>query len=258
MVDHEMVDIHEHTTMISSGDILESATDVESAGPLNDRKSLELPLEPFEGMEFTSIEDVKNYYVSYAKNKGFSFRMGRVTKSRTNGPSKIASVLSTESGGIAIEDLQESNNRASSTSLFNSIMVESLQVSERGSRSVKHHDVAIQALRKVITELDLLDHEESSEEFVNSTFKVMPDASNKETINLLDPPLAASKGRPRTLRTKDSLELLKKGSFNCGYCKEKGHNRLTCTSLKQRRFNIINGQSSNSNVKGKTTSSMVD
>jgi hypothetical protein len=85
MVDHEMVDIHEHTTMISSGDILESATDVESAGPLNDRKSLELPLEPFEGMEFTSIEDVKNYYVSYAKNKGFSFRMGRVTKSRTNG-----------------------------------------------------------------------------------------------------------------------------------------------------------------------------
>jgi hypothetical protein len=137
--------------------------------------------------------------------------------------------------GIAIEDLQESSNRASSTSLFNSIMVESLQVSERGSRSVKHHDVAIQALRKVITELDLLDHEESSEEFVNSTFKVMPDASNKETINLLDPPLAASKGRPRTLRTKDSLELLKKGSFNCGYCKEKGHNRLTCTSLKQRR-----------------------
>ncbi|CAJ2645475.1 unnamed protein product [Trifolium pratense] len=36
--------------------------------------------------------------------------------------------------GTAIEDLQEGSNKTSSTSLFNSIMVESLQVSERGSR----------------------------------------------------------------------------------------------------------------------------
>ncbi|KAJ1384268.1 FAR1 DNA-binding domain [Sesbania bispinosa] len=36
-------------------------------------------------MEFASIEDAKNYYTRYAKNKGFNFRMGRVTKSRTNG-----------------------------------------------------------------------------------------------------------------------------------------------------------------------------
>jgi hypothetical protein len=36
-------------------------------------------------MEFVSIEDVKDYYKRYAMNKGFSFRMGRVTKSRTNG-----------------------------------------------------------------------------------------------------------------------------------------------------------------------------
>jgi hypothetical protein len=138
--------------------------------------------------------------------------------------------------GIVIEDLQEGSNKISSTSLFNSIMVESLQVSERGSRSKKHHDIAIQALRKAITELDLLDVEESTEEFVNSTFEVMPNASNNQTINLCDPPLVASKGRPCTLRTKSSLELLKKGSYNCGYCKGKGHNKLKCPSLKHGRY----------------------
>ncbi|GAU50549.1 hypothetical protein TSUD_409930 [Trifolium subterraneum] len=479
MTDHEMVDMLEHTTTISSDEIHESAIDVIDADPLNDRIPLELPLEPFEGMEFTSIEDVKNYYVRYARNKG---------------PSKIASMLSTESGGvdnvgfsqqdvnnylksgffyafqmdafhqsttiedfesdweamidkyelqdnqwlkkiysirakwipsyvrhnfcagmsttqrsesmnkffkdflnsstplskfvkqydkaldarynkereknvktrnskpllrtlypmeeeaskiytrkvlvgsqifiaekvessvevstyktheiykekpnyyvtfdviskeakcschmfefvgilcrhvlnvfikdnvyslpsqyvlhrwtinakkeifkgIAIEDLQEGSNKTSSTSLFNSIMVESLQVSERGSRSKKHHDIAIQALRKAITELDLSDVEESTEEIVSSTFEVMPNASNNQTINLCDPPFAATKGRPCTLRMKDSLELVKKGSYNCGYCKRKGHNKLSCPSLKRGRYDNINGQLSNSKVK---------
>ncbi|KEH26391.1 hypothetical protein MTR_6g053640 [Medicago truncatula] len=81
-------------------------------------------------------------------------------------------------GGVAIEDLEEGRNRASSTSLFNSIMVEFLELSERGSRSKKYHDIAIQTLRKEITELDRLDIEEPNEGFDNSTFKVMPKVSN--------------------------------------------------------------------------------
>jgi hypothetical protein len=35
-----------------------------------------------------------------------------------------------------------------------------LKVFERGSQSKKHLDIAIQALQKAITELDVLDHEE--------------------------------------------------------------------------------------------------
>ncbi|CAJ2660224.1 unnamed protein product [Trifolium pratense] len=70
--------------------------------------------------------------------------------------------------------------------------------------------LSFKALRKAITELDLLDLKESTEKFVNSTFEGMPNASNNQTINLRDPPLAASKGRPRTLRMKGSLELFKK------------------------------------------------
>nr|ABE93031.1 hypothetical protein MtrDRAFT_AC136139g3v2 [Medicago truncatula] len=77
-----MTDMHEHTTVNGSDDVLANVIDADS---LNDRPPSELPLEPFEGMEFASIEDVKDYYVRYAKKKGFSFRMGRVTKSRTNG-----------------------------------------------------------------------------------------------------------------------------------------------------------------------------
>ncbi|WJX68999.1 hypothetical protein P8452_53312 [Trifolium repens] len=64
----------------------------------------------------------------------------------------------------------------------------------------------------------------------------MPNASNKQTINLSDPSLAASKGRPSNLQIKDSLELLNKGSPCCGYCKEKGHSKLKCPSFKHRRI----------------------
>lgn len=47
--------------------------------------SLEPSLESYERMEFTSIEDAKNYYTRYTKLKGFSFRMGCIIKSRING-----------------------------------------------------------------------------------------------------------------------------------------------------------------------------
>jgi hypothetical protein len=40
-------------------------------------------------------------------------------------------------------------------------MVHSLGVYERGSRSQKHHDVAIQSFQKLIDELDILDLEDS-------------------------------------------------------------------------------------------------
>lgn len=60
---------------------------------LNIGLSLESPLKPYERMKFTSIErmkftsieDAKNDYTRYAKIKGFSFCMGCITKSRTNG-----------------------------------------------------------------------------------------------------------------------------------------------------------------------------
>lgn len=77
-----MQNVHEDSTIVSSDDMLESVVDID---PLNSRLPTEPPLEPYEGMEFASIEEMRIYYTRYAKNKGFSFRMGRVTKSRTNG-----------------------------------------------------------------------------------------------------------------------------------------------------------------------------
>lgn len=44
---------------------------------------------------------------------------------------------------VTIEGFQEGRSNASDTLLFNSIMVHSLELSERGSQSEKHHDIAI-------------------------------------------------------------------------------------------------------------------
>ena len=104
MTDQEMTDMHEHTNMIGSDDMLASDAD-----PLNDRLPLELPLEPFEGMEFASIEDVKKYYTRYARNKGFSFRMGRVTKSRTDGRVTGQEILCSKEGFRSQKNLKKEN-----------------------------------------------------------------------------------------------------------------------------------------------------
>ncbi|KAI5392288.1 hypothetical protein KIW84_076899 [Lathyrus oleraceus] len=110
---------------------------------------------------------------------------------------------------VAIEGFQEGSSNASDTSLFNSIMVHSLKLSERGSQSKKHHDIAIQSLQNGIAKLDLLDIEESIKKFVDSTSEDMPKVSDV-SIALHDPSLIATKGRPWTLQMKSSLEMVKK------------------------------------------------
>lgn len=136
---------------------------------------------------------------------------------------------------MSIEGFQERSNNASDTSLFNSIMVHSLELSERGSQSEKHHDIAIQSLQNGIAKLDLLDIEESNKKFVNSTSEDMPKVS-EVSIALHDPPLIATKGRPRTLRMKSSLEMVRKGSSTCSYCMKKGHTKPKCPNLNQTRY----------------------
>ncbi|KAI5418712.1 protein FAR1-RELATED SEQUENCE 5 [Lathyrus oleraceus] len=135
---------------------------------------------------------------------------------------------------VTIEGFQEGSSNASDTSLFNSIMVHSLELSERGSQSKKHHDIAIQSLQNGIAKLDLLDIEESNKKFVDSTSEDMPKVSDV-SIALHDPPLIATKGRPRTLRMKSSLEMVRKGSSTCSYCMKKGHTKPKCPNLNQTR-----------------------
>lgn len=98
--------------------------------------------------------------------------------------------------GLTADQFEEGSNKSSSTLLFNSIMVHSLGVSERG-------------FQKIIEDLDLLDLEDTNEELGNSTSEVISKFSNSEIV-VRDPPLVASKRRPRTLRMKGSLEKLSK------------------------------------------------
>lgn len=56
---------------------------LEIIGINEDNLNIVLRFESYEGIEFLSIEDAKNHYIRYAKNKCFNFCMGRITKSRT-------------------------------------------------------------------------------------------------------------------------------------------------------------------------------
>ncbi|KAK7409903.1 hypothetical protein VNO78_00288 [Psophocarpus tetragonolobus] len=127
------------------------------------------------------------------------------------------------------------NESSSTTSLFNNVMVECLELSEKGSRSKKHHDVAIKYVRKEIGELDLLESMELCKKFGNLKDEVVPNISN-DTITLCDPLVLGTKGCPQTLRMKASLELFNKGCSSCGHCKKKGHNKHKCPSLNQLRY----------------------
>ncbi|KAL6507704.1 hypothetical protein OROGR_023899 [Orobanche gracilis] len=133
---------------------------------------------------------------------------------------------------LTCEELQEGGNRFSSTLLFNSVMMQALELSERASRSKKHRDVAIQGLQKLIEALDLMEVEEAEEELGDLITQVIPKVPDN-VVTLLDPPVVATKGRPRSLRIKGSLELQKKGSTTCTLCKKKGHNKRKCPSSNQ-------------------------
>ncbi|KAI5420814.1 hypothetical protein KIW84_044586 [Lathyrus oleraceus] len=113
-------------------------------------------------------------------------------------------------------------------------MVHSLELSERGSQSEKHHDIAIQSLQNGIGKLDSLDIEESNKKFVDSTSEDMSKVSDIN-ITLHDPPLIATKGRPQTLRMKSSLEMVRKGSSTCSYCMKNGHTKPKYPNLNQTR-----------------------
>jgi hypothetical protein len=102
-----MQNIHEDSTIVSSDDMLESVVGID---PLNNRLPTEPPLEPYEGMEFASIEETRIYYTRYAKNKCFSFRMGRVTKSRTNGMIIGREFLCSKEGFRAKKYVKEESN----------------------------------------------------------------------------------------------------------------------------------------------------
>ncbi|CAL5205044.1 unnamed protein product [Lathyrus oleraceus] len=102
-----MQNIHEDSTIVSSDDMLESVVGID---PLNNRLPTEPPLESYEGIEFASIKEMRIYYIRYAKNKVFSFRMGRVTKSRTNDMIIDREFLCSKEGFQAKKYVKEKSN----------------------------------------------------------------------------------------------------------------------------------------------------
>ncbi|MED6108467.1 hypothetical protein PIB30_024195 [Stylosanthes scabra] len=146
--------------------------------------------------------------------------------------------------GLENEEIQARFNQAFSTSLFNSVAVKFLEVSERASQSIKHHDAAIQDLDKLIKELDLLKVDEPMEDLTKCANQV---TSMEDTITLRDPPILITKGRPPSIRMKSRLELQSKGSTTCSICNKRGHNKRRCPSSRNHTgYNVINIQDPNS------------
>ncbi|KAK8529427.1 hypothetical protein V6N12_060209 [Hibiscus sabdariffa] len=120
----------------------------------------------------------------------------------------------------------------SSTLWFNSVMLHSLGLSEKATRSSKHYDLAIRGIKNLCDELDTL-----AIDIVNEGKKPasIDDSRMLEDDNVLysgttlrDPVHVISKGRPPSLRKKSSVEESSKKSKTCSSCNRKGHTKRTC------------------------------
>ncbi|XP_031097135.1 protein FAR1-RELATED SEQUENCE 5-like [Ipomoea triloba] len=116
-----------------------------------------------------------------------------------------------------------------STTLFNNIMVHSLELSEKASCSKKHYDTTIESLQCLFKKLDAL---KIDDDMTSSTGRLTSMISNQDDDNnnvpMRDPPRVTTKGRPRSIRMKGALEL-KSNRVTCSTCKKKGHTKRTCT-----------------------------
>ncbi|OMO77492.1 hypothetical protein COLO4_25133 [Corchorus olitorius] len=170
-------------------------------------------------------------------------------------------------GEVDITSDHDNNAPTSSMMLFNSVMVHSLELSEKASRSQKHYDIAIGGLQRLFEELDALKIEDdkgnSPTDVVIS--KNVPEAVLRDEEThllsqnsiLLDPPHVTTKGRPKSIRKKGSLEQ-KKGSKKCSHCKQKGHTIRTCRLLKESRCGSSAEITSDPNATKQVSSSHID
>ncbi|OMO79265.1 hypothetical protein COLO4_24493 [Corchorus olitorius] len=170
-------------------------------------------------------------------------------------------------GEVDITSDHDNNAPTSSMILFNSVMVHSLELSEKASRSQKHYDIAIGGLQRLFEELDGLKIEDdkgnSPTDVViskNVPEVVLRDEEThllSENSILLDPPHVTTKGRPKSIRKKGSLEQ-KKGSKKCSHCKQKGHAIRTCRLLKESRCGSSAEITSDPNATKQVFSSHID
>jgi len=118
------------------------------------------------------------------------------TKEKANDPSNVTQTLKP------------------STLWFNNIMMHSIGLSERATKSEKHYQFAHQRLLQLCGELDELSYE-SEEDCVSGGQVSEKDqeinsCEQSQDVTLLDPPVATTKGRPRSLRMRGFLEVTQK------------------------------------------------
>ncbi|KAL4332232.1 hypothetical protein GQ457_07G032610 [Hibiscus cannabinus] len=120
----------------------------------------------------------------------------------------------------------------SSTLWFNSVMLHSLGLSEKATRSSKHYDLAIRGIKNLCDELDTLAidivNEGKKPASIDGSRMLEDDNVLYSGTTLRDPVHVISKGRPPSLRKKSSVEESSKKSKTCSSCNRKGHTKRTC------------------------------
>ena len=102
----------------------------------------------------------------------------------------------------------------------------------------KKHDYLALVLQKVHSELLLMDDENIEIEHDGTCGRgVLPDGGSQE-FTLQDPPIVASRGRPKSLRQKHPKENHVRIKRRCSICKQTGHMRTNCPLQRQQRCHI--------------------
>ncbi|OMO63738.1 FAR1-related protein [Corchorus capsularis] len=116
-----------------------------------------------------------------------------------------------------LRDTLVKNTSESSTLWFNSVMLHSLALSEKATRSSKHYDHAICGIKNLCAELDSLAIDKKvDEDIADSKALDTKDEGNTSCniITLRDPAHVVTKGRPPSVRKKGSLEKINKKTIN--------------------------------------------
>ncbi|OMO66114.1 hypothetical protein COLO4_30765 [Corchorus olitorius] len=140
-------------------------------------------------------------------------------------------------GEVDITSDHDNNAPTSSMMLFNSVMVHSLELSEKASRSQKHYDIAIGGLQRLFEELDAL--------------KIEDDKGNSPTDVVI------SKNVPEAVLRDEETHLLSQNSILLDP-PHKGHTIRTCRLLKESRCGSSAEITSDPNATKQVSSSHID
>ena len=137
-----------------------------------------------------------------------------------------------------IDDVIQVDIKTSFTLIKNSLMMQFLEVAKNGSKSKRKYEHLSHSLQRIHEEILAMDDEDGENpkaSYLPPNYEANNLVQSNIGISLQDPLHVRSKGRPKSLRAKNPKKSLSKQpgtKRKCSICKEEGHNKSSCSSLK--------------------------